>query len=632
MSKPFSISNQHSAPRRCSGLTLSSVEGSAFSIFSIALVTAVLAGGVVFTQPGRGGSQWLTAFADAQRTSWVRADDKVSVAAMSKPGFELQWKSRLDNQPRGRNGLAQGVSAAGVTLFVPMTIVTGSSNNVYAIDNDTGYVVWQRHFDTTMPAATAQCPGGISAGATRIVRLDATATAGSGGLSFGRGAVGYRSLLGEPGEGVPLEGRAAGPGRAAGDAGGGARGAGAAPGAARGGAAPGGGRGAAQVDRIPGAPPVEQGGAFGMLFRPSGVGYVIASDGMLHVLGLPSGKDIQRPATFLPANARWSAPVAVGATLYAATMGDCGGAPSAVWAIDLDSDAKPVMSWKTDGGSIVGAVALTSDNTLIAAIGAGRTSGDGKANAIVALDAKTLKLKDWFTQASTEFVTGPTIVEQNGKQVIAAATKDGRIVLLDAASLGGGDHSTALFTSKRLLAKGASVSADALAAWQQTAASAAPQTAVPSGGAPAQSPAGPTWIVVPVSGGLAAGVPATNGPVSAGGVVALKLSDAGGTISLEPGWVSHNQSAPGTPLIVNGVVFTLATGAPSTATGRGTAAILHAYDGATGKRLWNSGNAMSTFASPGSFWSNGGQVYVGTHDGTVYAFGFTDERRATTSQ
>jgi len=364
------------------------------------------------------------------------------------------------------------------------------------------------------------------------------------------------------------------------------------------------------------------------------VAYVISSDGMLHVVGLPSGKDIQRPATFLPANARWSAPLAAGATMYAATVGDCGGAPSGVWAIDLDSDAKPVVSWKTDGGPIVGAVALTSDNTLIASIGAGRTSGDGKANAVVALDSKTLKVKDWFTQPTTEFVTGPTIVEQNGKQIIAAATKDGRVVLLDAASLGGSNHSTPLFVSMPLVAKGGAITAEALAAWQQSAASAAAQSPAPGAAAPApaQSTTGPTWILVPVSGTLAGGLASTNGAVSTGGIVALKLSDAGGSVTLEPGWVSHNLSAPGTPLIVNGVVFTLATGAPATATGRGAAAVLHAYDGATGKRLWNSGTAMTTFASPGSFWSNGGQVYVGTHDGTLYAFGFNDERRSTTGQ
>ena len=59
------------------------------------------------------------------------------------------------------------------------------------------------------------------------------------------------------------------------------------------------------------------------------------------------------------------------------------------------------------------------------------------------------------------------------------------------------------------------------------------------------------------------------------------------------------------------------------------AAVLHAYEGATGKPLWNSGKAMTTAASPGSLWSGLGQVYVGMQDGTLHAFGFNDERRHT---
>jgi len=582
----------------------------------VAIATSVVTGTAVFTQPGRGGSQWLTALADAQRTSWVRGDDKISVETLSKPGFDLQWKAKLNNQPRGLSSLSQGVSANGVTLFVPMTLVTGSSNNVYAIDNDTGHVVWERHFDAATPAPAASCAGGITSAATRIVRLDGSATTASAGLNFGRGAAGYRTLLGEPGEGVPLEGRAAGPGRAAGDPG--ARGAAPAPGgAARGaGGPPPGGRGAPTVERIPGAPPVEQGGAFGMLFRPSGVGYVISSDGMLHVVGLPSGKDIQKPAAFLPANSRWSSPIAVNTTLYAATAGKCGGAPSGVWAIDLDSETKPVVSWKTNGGEVVGAVAFTPSGTLIAAIGPGPASGDGRSNAIVALDSRTLEVKDWFTQPTAEFVTGPTILRQDDKDIVAAATRDGRIMLLDASALGGANHGTPLYESKPLLGAGGTVSRDALAAWQQGSVAAA-ATGLTS------------WILLPVSGPLAAGVTNTNGPVGTGSIVALKLIDSGGALSLAPGWVSHNLSSPSTPLIVNGVVFTLSTGMPAVATGRGTPAVLHAYDGASGKRLWNSASSMTAFASPGSFWSSMGQVYVGTHDGTIYTFGFNDERRAT---
>ena len=108
---------------------------------------------------------------------------------------------------------------------------------------------------------------------------------------------------------------------------------------------------------------------------------------MLHVLGLPSGKDMQRPAPFLPANAKWSSPIAVGTTMYAAT----------VWQLRRSADRRCAQSisivtrnrWcrgTRTAGPVVGAVAFTSDGTLIAAIGAGRITGDGKANAIVALD------------------------------------------------------------------------------------------------------------------------------------------------------------------------------------------------------------------------------------------------------
>ena len=79
--------------------------------------------------------------------------------------------------------------------------------------------------------------------------------------------------------------------------------------------------------------------------------------------------------------------------------------------------------------------------------------------------------------------------------------------------------------------------------------------------------------------------------------------------------------------MVNGVVFGLSTGRPAAAAGAGAPAVLRAFEGTTGKVLWNSSTAMKSFASPGSFWSAMGQLYVGTSDGTVYAFGFVDERR-----
>src|SRR4029450_4495398 len=101
------------------------IGGTAFGV-------AVLVG-TMGAQVGRGTTEWPTAGADAQRTFWIRTDPRISVASVSQPGFERQWSAKLDNQTRGANGLAHGVTANGVTLFVPMSVVAGSSNKRYAL-------------------------------------------------------------------------------------------------------------------------------------------------------------------------------------------------------------------------------------------------------------------------------------------------------------------------------------------------------------------------------------------------------------------------------------------------------------------------------------------------------------------
>ncbi len=568
----------------------------------VLLVAALLiAGGVTFAQVGRGWSDWPTPYADAQRTSWLQTDSNISVESMSKPGFALQWTAKLDNQRRGPHGLTQGVTASGVTLFVPASLVAGSSNKLYMLDNDTGYVIWSRTFDGALPAPTGACSGGVTAAPTRIVSAAAppTATAGAPPLPGRGNQQGYRSLLGEPGQGIPVEPRGGGPPR------------GAPVGPARQGGAPA-PAAPARGDGIPGAPNVVGGAGTQRII----VGYAVAADGQLHVVGLQSGKDLQKPAPFLPPNSQWTSPVAVGTMMYAATSGNCAGAPNGVYGIDLDAPDKPVVSYRTNGGSVVGAVAFSSDgNTLLAAIGPGTATENGKANAIVALDPKTLQLKDWFTQPTAEFVTGPTVFRHGTKDLVSAATKDGRVMLLDVASLGGANHATPLVASPVLLASGGSISAEALSTWTRMAAA-------------STAPADPAarWVLVPVS-GRPVGARTTNGAIRNGAVVALRARDANGTFSLEPEWTSSDLTSPTTPIIVNGVVFALSGGQPAAAGRTGSPAVLFAYDGVSGKALWNSGKSITTSASPGSFWSALSQVYVGAEDGTIYAFGFLDERR-----
>jgi outer membrane protein assembly factor BamB len=264
--------------------------------------------------------------------------------------------------------------------------------------------------------------------------------------------------------------------------------------------------------------------------------------------------------------------------------------------MDLSGDARAATSFKTAGPPI-GAVALTTDGNVVAAIGRGAATGaaPGSSNAVVVLEPKTLQVKDWFSDSSIEFASQPVVFKHNEKDVIAVATTNGRIVLLDAAAPGGANHATPLAMSQPI----AGARPDALATWQEMA----PQT----------NAAGARWLLVP----------------TANAINALKIVDDAGKPSIQPGWVSRSMPSASTPIVVNGVVFGVASGKPPAGRGAaaGTPAVLYALDGTSGKELWSSGKTITSFMPGRSLWSSNSQVYVGAYDGTVYAFGFLLERR-----
>jgi hypothetical protein len=347
----------------------------------------------------------------------------------------------------------------------------------------------------------------------------------------------------------------------------------------------------------------------------------VSADGMFRTLGVVSGKDVQRPAPFVPAGARFSDLIAVNDRVYAATSGGCGGAADGIWSIDIASDTKPVVSWKTNGGPPLGSVAFATNGTAIVAIGPGTVTAGGYANAVVALDPKTLAVTDWFRQPGVEIAAPPLLFQEAGKDIVAVTTRDGRILLLDAGSLGGANHDTPLFASASLTGGAATFAAQSPALWEERA----PVPAA-AGTAPAASPASVAaddtrWLLIPVAGPLpgSQGV-AGNGAVSNGAILGVKLTYQDGKFSVQPAWTSQNIAAPLTPIVVNGVAF--AASAPS----KGPAA-LYALHGASGEPFWNSEKTITSPLSGRSFWVGSGHVFVGTRDGTVYAFGFAMERK-----
>ncbi len=71
-----------------------------FRLTGIALASLMMGNNVVSAQGRGGGGNWPSAGSDPQRTSWVRADAKISKDSLQKPGFQLLWKAKMDNQPR----------------------------------------------------------------------------------------------------------------------------------------------------------------------------------------------------------------------------------------------------------------------------------------------------------------------------------------------------------------------------------------------------------------------------------------------------------------------------------------------------------------------------------------------------
>ncbi len=507
----------------------------------------VLSAGAAHAQ-GRGGGAWPTTGGDAQRTASQRTDPKISVEAMQKPGFQFLWKRKF-GEASTRAQLSQPLLLPNIIAykgFKALAFVSTSGDTVHAVDYELNRMFWSQRLATASKSAGS---GACAAGAPAITKATAVAPPAPGARGRGAGAGGG-----------------------------------------------GGGRGAAPTG------PVMPGG------RDAGENVVaISSGGMVHLMNPQVGTDQMPPIKFLPPNVRVVGSILTGNVLYAATTGLCGGAANGVWALDVLGDAKAVTTFDTKGAGIAGAVAPTfgTDGTMYVATGSGDST---VANAVVSLEAKTLQQKDSFTAGASPFVSAPVVFQHKGKDLVAALNRNGRLYLLDAASLGGADHQTPLASSTPFAGPAGEVAG--LSTWLDAA--------------------GTRWIAATSAGALAGDTKfaMSNGAVTTGAVVAFTVVDANAAPTLQPQWASGDIRTPTTPLLLNGVLFAL-TGAEAAAAGRGARAlpaVLHALDAATGKTLWTSGTSITSPARGAGPSGGDSQVYVAAEDGTLYAFGMPAER------
>jgi outer membrane protein assembly factor BamB len=364
--------------------------------------------------------------------------------------------------------------------------------------------------------------------------------------------------------------------------------------------------------------------------------YAIASDGKLHVLNVIDGEDRMTPIQFVPPFSKnWSLNLVDG-KLYTSTSQGCNGAKSGVYAMDLESANHKIDFFQasTGGAGIWGrvGVAVSKGGMVFAGTGDGNyDAGQGRLpDTILQLSAKDLKLIDYFTPANHNYLTrkdldmgsmSSAVFPFDGHEIVAAGGKEGVVYLLDAKQVGGGDHKTPIFHSPVFVNEEADFAGKGF--WGAFAT--------------AEDEKKTRWLYAPASGIAASGVkfPITNGDAPNGSIMGFRIEEKDGKPAVVPAWISQDMNLPEPPIVAGGLVFAISNGEfARQSKGDGalfTSAeriakhvgntILYAFDAATGKQLYSSGDTMPSFTHFSGISISGGRVFVTTFDSNIYAFG-----------
>lgn len=364
----------------------------------------------------------------------------------------------------------------------------------------------------------------------------------------------------------------------------------------------------------------------------SRLAFVLASDGYLHTLDVSNGEEPEAAIQVLPRP--YGKPYGlnlVNNVIYTITGQGCGGVTNALYAINLTTRKVTASSPPQAGLWGVAGAAVGSDGTIYF------ESGDGKYDAATgqlstSVEAftfanDTLTLKDYYTPTNHEWLTrrdldmnsSPVLFPYKGRDLIVGSGKEGRFFLLDSNSLGGANHVTPMYRSPLISNKNVNFQTEgtwgSMASWL--------------------GKDGTRWVLAPTGGEVAVPFPIAYGPTPNGGIIALKLNDHSGKPTLDTAWMSHDMMTAEPPVIVNGVVLTLAggefTGQANDAQGglyssaerikRSVPAKLYALDALTGKELYTSGDQIESFLHQAGLAVANDKVIFGTFDGTIYCFG-----------
>lgn len=373
--------------------------------------------------------------------------------------------------------------------------------------------------------------------------------------------------------------------------------------------------------------------------------YAIAVDGKLWGLDLGDGSSKFGPVQFVPPFSKnWSLNLVDG-VVYTAISQGCGGALSGLYAMDVRHPNQPVVHdllfAKGFGAGVWGRGGpVAGENGRIYT-----ANGDGEFNpaegeygsAIVAASLGRLKVLDYYAPVDFAEITkydldmgaaSPVWFSDKDHNLVSFGGKQGVLYLLDADLLGDKDHQTPLYRHEL-----------------SNEERAFEQKGIWGGLATRRDADGQRWVYVPILGPVSSKAPAfpvSNGPTPHGSIAAFKVVTDAATKkpTLEPAWISGDFDVPEPPVVANGVLFDLSTGENTQQTvGEAVIyhgqkqltdaeraqhthnAVLYALDAKTGKMLYQSGNAITTWVHFSGLAVASGRIYAVDHDSRVYCFG-----------
>jgi outer membrane protein assembly factor BamB len=372
---------------------------------------------------------------------------------------------------------------------------------------------------------------------------------------------------------------------------------------------------------------------------------VVASDGLFYGLDLGTGAVKAGPVPFVPPYSKdWSLNLWNG-IVYTSISQGCGGARSGIYSLDLGNPLHPAIddlfvSNKTSAGIWGrGGTAIGKNGRIYASTGDGAFNpADGEyGSSIIAARLGNLGVLDYYSPLNHIKLTsydldiaasGVVWFPYRNYELVAGGGKEGVLYLLNANDLGTDDHQTPLYHQK--LAND-DLEFEEKGIWGELSA--------------ARDLQGDAWLYVPIWGPPSKSAPAfpvTHGPDPHGSIMAFKvvIDSATRKPALEPGWISRDLDVPEPVAIANGVVFALSTGENTQQTVGGTViyhgqktltdqqrsehthnAVLYALDAKTGKTLYQSGDAITTWVHFSGLAIADGKVYAVDHDSNVYCFG-----------